>query len=137
MDGPTVVFKWEHKCRTETLIWDIYKFHLLDICQVLIVSELKCCKLCGAFLTCDHKSECCPECQYFDESDMVCLAPESLKKKAARKSKAAEEIVEDIVDDDTFLFDDDEEEEEDEDLFDDEEEDDMDFDDELDFDDDW
>lgn len=101
--------------------------------RCFIVSELKCCKICGAFLTCNHKGECCPECQYFDETDNICLAPESLKK-AAKKSKPVQ-VVEEPEDDDTFLFEDDEEEE-DEDLFDDEDEEDEDFDDDFDFDDD-
>lgn len=73
------------------------------------MSELKCCKLCGSFLTCDHKGECCPECQYFDETDNICLAPESLKK-AIKKSKPSEEV-EEPDDDEIFLFEDDEEEE--------------------------
>ena len=72
------------------------------------MSELKCCKLCGAFLTCDNKGECCPECQYFDEADNLCLAPEKLKKiKKAKPVKKPDE-----VDPETFLFEDDEEEEE-------------------------
>jgi hypothetical protein len=103
------------------------------------VSELKCCKLCGAFLTCENKGECCPECQYFDEADNLCLAPEKLKRtKKAKPVKKSEE-----VDPETFLFDDEEEEEEDEeedadieeeDDFDDDDED---FDDDDDFDMDW
>ena len=97
------------------------------------MSELKCCKICGAFLTCDHKGECCPECQYFDETDNLCLAPESLKK-AAKKSKPVESLTVE-EDDETFLFEDDDEEDEDDLLLDDE--DDEDYDDDFDFDDDW
>lgn len=81
------------------------------------MSELKCCKICGAFLTCERKGECCPECQYFDESDMLCLAPDALKKKA-KKAKPVEEDVssseDDDVDPETFLFEDDDEEEDEE-----------------------
>lgn len=92
------------------------------------MSELKCCKICGAFLTCDNKGECCPECQYFDEADNLCLAPENLKKtKKAKPVKKPDE-----VDPETFLFEDDEEEEEDADI---DEEDDFDDDDDEDFDD--
>jgi hypothetical protein len=105
------------------------------------VSELKCCKLCGAFLTCDNKGECCPECQYFDEADNLCLAPEKLKRtKKAKPVKKPEE-----VDPETFLFDDDDDEEdedegEDADIEEEEEDfddDDEDFDDDDDFDMDW
>ncbi len=90
---------------------------------------MKCCKICGAFLTCENKGECCPECQYFDETDNICLAPEKLKKtKKAKPVKKPDE-----VDPETFLFEDDEEEEDadidEEDDFDDDE----DFDDEDDF----
>lgn len=77
------------------------------------MSELKCCKLCGAFTTCQTKNECCPECQYFDEIDSICLAPDELKK-AKGKAKAVIEKVEE-VDPETFLFDDDDEDDEDED----------------------
>lgn len=94
------------------------------------VSELKCCKICGAFLTCDNKGECCPECQYFDEADNLCLAPEALKKaKKAKVTKTSEE-----VDPETFLFEDDEEEDEEEEFVaeeeDEEDEEDFDFEDE-------
>jgi len=81
------------------------------------VSELKCCKICGAFLTCERKGECCPECQYFDESDMLCLAPDALKKKAKKAKPVSEEVnssEEDDVDPETFLFEDDDDEEDDE-----------------------
>lgn len=77
------------------------------------MSELKCCKLCGAFNTCETKTECCPECQYFDEIDSICLAPDELKK-SKRKAKVVIEKVEE-VDPETFLFEDDEEEDEGED----------------------
>jgi hypothetical protein len=94
-----------------------------------VVSELKCCKLCGAFLTCETKGECCPECQYFDEVDNLCLAPEALKKsKKAKESETGPEPEE--VDPETFLFEDDEEEEEEEeDISSDNDDDDDDFDD--------
>ncbi|MHA1576838.1 MAG: hypothetical protein ACTSU3_05705 [Candidatus Thorarchaeota archaeon] len=73
------------------------------------MSELKCCKLCGAFSTCTDKKACCPECQYFDETDNICLAPDEMKK---AKRKPAVVIVEDTgdVDPETFLFEDDEDE---------------------------
>lgn len=100
---------------------------------------LKCCRLCGAFLTCDHKGECCPECSYFDEKDYLCLAPEQMKK-AVKSKKVKTETEEetsfddDEVDPETFLFEDDEDDELDD--FDDEDEDDE-FDDDFAFDDDW
>ncbi|MFX0107611.1 MAG: hypothetical protein ACFE7R_04950 [Candidatus Hodarchaeota archaeon] len=74
------------------------------------MSELKCCKLCGAFVTCDHKGECCPECEYFDPMDLLCMASH-LKKKAKKTpvNRSEEE-------DDTFLFEDDEEDEIDDDM---------------------
>ncbi|MHA1908330.1 MAG: hypothetical protein ACW98Y_13610 [Candidatus Thorarchaeota archaeon] len=79
-----------------------------------MTTELKCCKICGAFLTCDRKGECCPECQYFDESDMLCLAPDALKKKAKKEKPVVVKDVEmdddDDVDPETFLFEDDDEE---------------------------
>jgi len=75
------------------------------------LSELKCCKLCGAFLTCDHKSECCPECEYFDPQDILCMAPEALKK-AKNKEVAVNRFDDDEVDPQTFLFEDDDEAEE-------------------------
>lgn len=72
-------------------------------CQ--IVSELKCCKRCGAFLTCDHKGECCVECDYFDPVDVVCMAgPE-------KKAKPQKEETDIEVDPETFLFEEDDEEE--------------------------
>ena len=73
------------------------------------MSELKCCKLCGAFTTCETKNECCPECQYFDEIDSICLAPDVLKKSKS-KAKVIERLEE--VDPETFLFEDDDEDEE-------------------------
>ncbi len=74
---------------------------------------LKCCNICGAFLTCNHKGECCPECSYFDEKDYLCLAPDQLKKAAkAKKTKLIEEEIsnDDDVDPETFLFEDDDDE---------------------------
>ena len=83
-----------------------------------IVSELKCCKRCGAFTTCTTKGECCPECEWFDPIDNLCMAiplkkekPKSLKRDEANKEGEADE-----VDPDTFLFEDDDEEEDDSDL---------------------
>jgi hypothetical protein len=74
------------------------------------VSELKCCKRCGAFYTCTHKGQCCPECQWYDPTDNLCLAlPE--RKKAKRREVGDEEEPE--LDPETYLFEDDDEEEED------------------------
>ena len=72
------------------------------------MSELKCCKRCGAFLTCDHKGECCVECEHFDPLDILCMAgPE-------RKTTNIEPIEEDDeIDPATFLFEDDDDDEED------------------------
>ena len=97
-----------------------------------VVSELKCCKRCGAFYTCTHKGECCPECQWYDPSDNICLAvPE--KKKTNRRESTEEEEAE--LDPETFLFEDDDEDEDDDlDLSDD---DDLDDDFDIDPDDDW
>ncbi len=75
------------------------------------MSELKCCKLCGAFLTCDHKGECCAECEYFDPQDILCMAPEALKK-AKNKEVAVNRFDDDEVDPQTFLFEDDDDAEE-------------------------
>ena len=70
------------------------------------MSELKCCKRCGAFKTCDHKGECCVECEYFDPVDIICMAPPEVK------TKKVEEVVEDDeIDPATFLFEDDDDEE--------------------------
>ena len=99
---------------------------------------LKCCKICGAFLTCNHKGECCPECSYFDEKDYLCLAPEQLKKAAKSKkvkSEVEETFEDDEVDPETFLFEDDEDEDLDE--IDEEDEDDFDDDEDYSYDDDW
>ncbi len=74
------------------------------------MSELKCCKLCGAFSTCTNKGECCPECEYFDAVDAVCMAIKS-PSKASKKPITIEENADD-VDPETFLFEDDDEEEE-------------------------
>jgi hypothetical protein len=74
------------------------------------VSELKCCKRCGAFLTCDHKGECCVECQYFDPVDVICMAgPESKPKKVEERDIEDD----DEIDEATFLFEDDDDEDED------------------------
>lgn len=70
------------------------------------MSELKCCKRCGAFLTCTTKGECCPECEYFDPVDNVCMAiPVRKKEKQARDGEPEE------IDPDTYLFEDDDEDE--------------------------
>lgn len=70
-----------------------------------IVSELKCCKRCGAFTTCTTKGECCPECEYFDPIDNLCMAiPEKKKDKLVRSEEPKE------IDPDTYLFEDDDEE---------------------------
>ncbi|TFH05199.1 MAG: hypothetical protein E4H14_13225 [Candidatus Thorarchaeota archaeon] len=72
------------------------------------MSELKCCKRCGAFVTCTHKGECCVECEHFDPVDILCMAgPE-------RKTKKTEPIEEEVeIDPATFLFEDDDEEDDD------------------------
>lgn len=74
------------------------------------MSELKCCKRCGAFTTCTTKGECCPECEWFDPIDNLCMAiPE---KKQTKPLKRATEGQDDFdVDPDTFLFEDDDEDE--------------------------
>ncbi len=81
-----------------------------------ILSELKCCKLCGAFKTCNHKGECCIECRYFDPVDMMCLAPLKKKKQAEEREKEEDTFNSDVIDPQTFLF------EDDDDLFEDDEE---------------
>ncbi len=92
---------------TETLIW--YSWGGVReniILGARIVSELKCCKRCGAFLTCTTKGECCPECEYFDPVDNVCMAiPVRKKEKQARDGEPEE------IDPDTYLFEDDDEDE--------------------------
>lgn len=70
------------------------------------MSELKCCNLCGAFYTCKNKGECCPECEYFDSIDSVCMAVKG-SKKVQVKPVSNEQNGD--VDPETFLFDDDEE----------------------------
>ncbi len=71
-------------------------------------SELKCCKRCGAFTTCITKSECCPECEFFDPIDNLCMAiPEKKKAKEVRVEESEE------VDPDTYLFADDDDEDDD------------------------
>ncbi len=89
------------------------------------MSELKCCKLCGAFYTCNHKGECCPECTYFDEEENICLAPETLKKEKKQKEMPSITKVEE-VDPETFLFEDIDDDDEEEDWLDDDEDDDID-----------
>ena len=72
------------------------------------MSELKCCKRCGAFTTCTTKGECCPECESFDPVDNLCMAiPEKKQVKQERIEESEE------VDPDTFLFEDDDEDDED------------------------
>ncbi|MGY5858783.1 MAG: hypothetical protein RTU63_05400 [Candidatus Thorarchaeota archaeon] len=73
------------------------------------MSELKCCKRCGAFKTCDHKGECCVECEHFDPIDILCMAGPMVKE-AAKVDKIDVEDDEE-VDPATFLFEDDDEEE--------------------------
>ncbi|MFW9806398.1 MAG: hypothetical protein ACFFFK_06675 [Candidatus Thorarchaeota archaeon] len=78
-----------------------------------IVSELKCCKRCGAFLTCTTKGECCPECEWFDPIDNLCMALPNRKKPKTVKPEEEEEDELDTkdVDPETFLFEDDDEDE--------------------------
>ncbi len=124
---------------TETLIW--YSWGGVReniILGARIVSELKCCKRCGAFLTCTTKGECCPECEYFDPVDNVCMAiPVRKKEKQARDGESEE------IDPDTYLFEDDDEDEDLSDLpperdSDDDDDDEIDDDEDFDFeDDDW
>ena len=70
------------------------------------MSELKCCRICDAFVTCETKSECCPECHFYDPADNLCMTIPDRKKAKAVKSEESEEI-----DPDTFLFEDDDDEE--------------------------
>ena len=73
--------------------------------------SLKCCKRCGAFVTCTTKGECCPECEYFDPVDNLCMAiPERKRAKEVKTEEPAE------IDPDTYLFEDDDEEDDDSDL---------------------
>ena len=73
------------------------------------MSELKCCKRCGAFTTCTTKGECCPECEWFDPIDNVCMAIPETKVKPLKPDV---EVKDDFdVDPDTFLFEDDDEDE--------------------------
>ena len=74
-----------------------------------IVSELKCCKKCGAFTTCTTKGECCPECEWFDPIDNICMAIPEQKKAKPQKMEDEVSIESDDVDPDTFLFEDDDE----------------------------
>ncbi|MHA2027656.1 MAG: hypothetical protein ACW98U_17310 [Candidatus Thorarchaeota archaeon] len=72
------------------------------------MSELKCCKRCGAFTTCTTKGECCPECEYFDPIDNLCMAiPEREKVKQVISEEPKE------IDPDTYLFEDDDDEDDD------------------------
>lgn len=81
------------------------------------MSELKCCKRCGAFTTCTTKGECCPECEWFDSIDNLCMAiPEKKTAKSQKRDDAEDESETVEVDPDTFLFEDDDEEEDDSDL---------------------
>ena len=66
------------------------------------ISELKCCKRCGAFATCDHKGTCCIECEYFDPVDMLCMAGPEKKTQQLERTEQDKEI-----DPATFLFEDD------------------------------
>ncbi len=75
------------------------------------MTELKCCNRCGAFATCDHKGECCVECEFFDPVDMICMAgPE----KKVTKVKSTNEDKE--IDPATFLWNDDDDDDDDSDL---------------------
>ncbi|MHA2396173.1 MAG: hypothetical protein ACXAC0_05665, partial [Candidatus Thorarchaeota archaeon] len=68
------------------------------------MSELKCCKRCGAFTTCTTKGECCPECEWFDPIDNLCMAIPETKIKPLKQTV---EVKDDFdVDPDTFLFED-------------------------------
>ncbi len=82
-----------------------------------IVSELKCCKRCGAFTTCTTKGECCPECEWFDPIDNLCMAIPLKTKPKPLKTDDKEEDAETVeVDPDTFLFEDDDDDDDDSDL---------------------
>ncbi|MFX1560334.1 MAG: hypothetical protein ACFFBL_07085 [Promethearchaeota archaeon] len=72
------------------------------------MSELKCCKKCGAFTTCTTKGECCPECEWFDPIDNLCMAIPERKKKPLKRDDESQDNFD--VDPDTFLFEDDDEE---------------------------
>ena len=66
--------------------------------------SLKCCNKCGAYSICKTKTDtgCCPECEYFDPIDNLCMAiPEKKKAKEVRVEESEE------VDPDTYLFADD------------------------------
>ena len=90
---------------------DIFQIYISKLLSgEKIVSELKCCKRCGAFLTCDHKGECCVECEHFDPMDILCMAGPEVKAAAPVESLAVDD---EEVDPATFLFEDDDEEEED------------------------
>ena len=90
---------------------DIFRIYLgRNTLGCKIMSELKCCKRCGAFTTCDHKGECCVECEYFDPIAIICMAPPEVK---AATTIDRIEVDDEEVDPATFLFEDDDEEEED------------------------
>jgi hypothetical protein len=77
-----------------------------------IVSELKCCKRCGAFTTCTTKGECCPECEWFDPIDNLCMAIPEKTTEELPKSDEIEPAESDAeVDPVTFLWEDDDEDE--------------------------
>ncbi len=76
------------------------------------MSELKCCKRCGAFTTCTTKGECCPECEWFDPIDNLCMAVPDKESTRPEKREGNEPQQGEIeVDPDTFLFEDDDEDE--------------------------
>ncbi len=72
------------------------------------ISDLKCCKRCGAFATCDHKGACCIECEHFDPVDMLCMAGPEKKAPTIERTEQDNEI-----DPATFLFEDDDDEDDD------------------------
>ncbi|MFW9788858.1 MAG: hypothetical protein ACFFE2_13095 [Candidatus Thorarchaeota archaeon] len=73
------------------------------------MSELKCCKKCGAFITCTTKGECCPECEWFDPIDNVCMSLPKAKREKPMKRDEEDQDEFDDVDPETFLFEDDDE----------------------------
>ena len=75
-------------------------------------NELKCCELCEAYSTCEHKGECCPECSYFDAEEHLCMATHKPKPSEAKRARTVSYDEEDAdIDEATFLFEDDEDEE--------------------------
>ncbi len=93
------------------------------------LSGLKCCKRCGNYFRCTTKKECCPECEYFDPEDSVCLyvpiTPTTIQSRKMKKTRTNREE----TDTTEFLFTEDFEEEEEEDFEDFEEDEDSDYDD--------